>query len=391
MKLVVIGMGQCGGRIADEFLRLNKRAKSKRGLEIVVDAFAVNTDAADLAGLTTIASNFQHRILIGAGKTQGHGVAKICEVGAEIAKDDADKVIDAMRGTERLYEADAFLLTAGAAGGTGSGVSPVMAKVLKERFAEKPVYALIALPFEHEEGVEERALYNTAMCLKSIGSVADAVFLADNQRYIKKDATLKNNINRINELIVEPFYNLLCAGEETKAKYIGSKVMDTGDIKHTLSGWSAIGYAYTELPRFNLPWEKPQSFELKSKETQKGIQIMDAATSELSVGCGPADAGRSLYLLTAPSREMNLDVFKELCAFLKDLAPNSILRNGDYPRAKGKMEVTVILSELSDVAKIRDYYVKSAGLVKEFSKRKKNASQRSGLATEAGKDVPTLL
>ena len=88
MKLVVVGMGQCGGRIADEFLRLNKRAKSKRGLEIVVDAFAVNTDTADLAGLTTIAANFKHRILIGAGKTQGHGVAKISEVGAEIAKED---------------------------------------------------------------------------------------------------------------------------------------------------------------------------------------------------------------------------------------------------------------------------------------------------------------
>ena len=71
MKLVVIGMGQCGGRIADEFARLNRRAKSQRGIEIIVGCFAVNTDAADLSGLTGIRPDYQHRILIGGRKTHG--------------------------------------------------------------------------------------------------------------------------------------------------------------------------------------------------------------------------------------------------------------------------------------------------------------------------------
>jgi len=77
MKLVVVGFGQCGGRIADEFARLNKRAQGLRGLNIITGAYAVNTDIADLSGLTTIKSNFEHRILIGNKKTQGHGVGKI--------------------------------------------------------------------------------------------------------------------------------------------------------------------------------------------------------------------------------------------------------------------------------------------------------------------------
>ena len=102
MKLIVVGFGQCGGRIADEFARLNKRARRYRGIEIVIDAFAVNTDSADLAELGTIKAEYQHRILIGAGRTHGHGVAKISEIGAEIAKEDADKVIDAMKATERF-------------------------------------------------------------------------------------------------------------------------------------------------------------------------------------------------------------------------------------------------------------------------------------------------
>jgi len=85
MKLVVVGIGQCGGRIADQFARINKRARSQRGIEITPAVFAVNTDAADLSGLTSIRSDFRHRILIGGRKTGGHGVGKINEMGAEIA------------------------------------------------------------------------------------------------------------------------------------------------------------------------------------------------------------------------------------------------------------------------------------------------------------------
>jgi len=81
MKLVV-GFGQCGNRIADEFGRLNKRARSNRGIEIITGTFAVNTDATDLSGLYTIKRDYQHRILIGSEKTKGHGTAKLSQLGA---------------------------------------------------------------------------------------------------------------------------------------------------------------------------------------------------------------------------------------------------------------------------------------------------------------------
>src|SRR4030042_425470 len=90
MKIVVVGLGQCGGKIADEFSRLNSRAKSRRGIQIIPGTFAVNTDAADLSGLTSIQKGYQHRILIGGRKTGGHGVGKINELGAEVANEDAE-------------------------------------------------------------------------------------------------------------------------------------------------------------------------------------------------------------------------------------------------------------------------------------------------------------
>ena len=391
MKLVVIGFGQCGGRIADQFARLNKRARSHRKIEITPGVFAVNTDAADLSGLSYIRSDYRHRILIGGRKTGGHGVGKINELGAEIAREDGDKVVDAIRGTKRMFESDAFLLIASAAGGTGSGAIPVMTQYLKERYKDKPVYDLVILPFEHEETTEERSIYNSALCLKSVNSVADTVIVVDNQRYIRKDSSLRNNLSKINELIAEPFYDLLCAGEEKKAKYIGAKTLDAGDIIQTLTGWTAIGYGRTQIPMFNLPFPRKSDFRSKSTEIHKGIQAMDEAISELSINCNPIDSSRALYLLSAPSKEMNMALVKELGDYLRGLAPKATIRNGDYPREKTLVEVTLILSGLSDIEKVREYYSKSTDLIPEFKRRQEETDARLKTMEEVGKDIPSLL
>jgi cell division GTPase FtsZ len=390
MKLVVVGLGQCGGRIADEFARLNRKASSQRGIEIVIGAFAVNTDIADLSGLNRIKPDYEHRILIGGRKTGGHGVGKINELGAEVAKEDADKVIDSIRGTKRLAEADAFLLIAGAAGGTGSGSIAIMTQYIKERFIDKPVYNLAVLPFEHEEQTEERTVYNAATCLKSSYLVADAVFLIDNQRYIRKDASLLNNISKINALIAEPFYNLLCAGEEKKPKYIGAKVLDAGDIIQTLVGWTIIGHSQSNLSFLRSLFERTRDFRKKVDENQKGIQAMDEAISRLSVHGNPHDSRRALYLVSAPAKDMNMDMIKELGMHLKMVAPDSIIRSGDYPRDKGSLDITVVLSELSDIAKIRDYFSRTISLISSIQRR------QDGIEIDTAfdgtlKDIPSLL
>ncbi len=391
MKLVVIVLGQCGSRSADEFARLNKRARAHRHIEICPGVFAVNTDAADLSGLATIKADYQHRILIGGRKTGGHGVGKINELGAEVARDDVDKVVDALRSAKRFYETDGFLLVAGSAGGTGSGSIPIIAQHIKERYPDKPVYALVVLPFEHEEETEERTIYNTAVCLKSVDSVADAVILVDNQRYVRKDFSLKNNLAKINSLIVEPFYDFLCAGEEKKAKYIGAKTLDAGDIIQTLLGWTAIGFGKSQLKLIKLPFERTLNFRAKSIETHKGIQAMDEAISELSIRCNPKDAGRALYLISAPAKEMNMDMVKDLGDWLRELAPNAIIRNGDYPRERGSLDITLILSELSDVEKVRKYYTQSTNLVPVIKQRQKEVAAKLQGIEEAAKDIPSLL
>ena len=390
MKLVVVGFGQCGGRIADEFARLNARARGLRGLNIITGAYAVNTDIADLHGLNTIKSDYEHRILIGNKKTGGHGVGKINELGAEIAREDADKVIETIRNSRHFQETDAFLLCAGAAGGTGSGAISVLTQQIKERYVDKPVYNLIVLPFDHEESTEDRTVYNVATCLKSSYLVADAIFLVDNQRYVMKDTYLKHNLDQINHKIVHPFFNLLCAGEEMKSKYIGAKILDAGDIIQTLVGWTTLGFGRSHTPKFKSIFSS-KHFREKATETQKGTQALDEAISGLSVKCNPLDSKRALYLVSAPAKDINVDLIKELGTYIKNMAPEAIIRSGDYPREKGTLEVTVILSEMSDVEKIRNYFTKAINLIAELKKR-----QEGVVSTQRGiditiKDIPSLL
>jgi cell division GTPase FtsZ len=377
--------------MADEFARLNGRARSYRGIEIITGAYAVNTDAADLSGLSTIRSDYKHRILIGGRKTGGHGVGKINELGAEVAREDSDKVIDAIRVTRHFAESDAFMLIAGAAGGTGSGSLPVMTQLIKERHVDKPVYNLIILPFEHEEQTEERTIYNAATCLKSASSVADAVIVVDNQRYIRKDTSLRSNMAKINAMIAEPFYNLLCAGEEKKRKHIGAKTLDAGDIMQTLVGWTVIGYGKSELPLIRLPFERRENFRKKSTETSIGIQAMDEAISELSLTCNPRDANRALYLLGAPAGEMNMELVKELGDYLRDICPKAIIRNGDYPRERGVLGVTVVLSELDTVQKITTLYSESTTVIGEVQKKQQEIAGKLRDIEDAAKDIPSLL
>jgi tubulin-like protein CetZ len=389
MKVTVIGFGQCGGRIADEFSRINRDAIMKRGIEITPGIYAVNTDSADLAGLRRIKADSKHRILIGGQKTGGHGVGKINELAAAVTKEEADKILDAIAGTKRLYETDAFLLAASGSGGTGSGAISVMTKMIKEHYSDKPVYDMIVLPFQHEEETEERSTFNTAACLKSIDGVADAVFIYDNQRFGRKDGNQSIDFINMNREIVDPFFDLLCSGEETKSKYIGSKTLDTGDIKQTLTGWTCVGFGRVEVPVFNFPFGR-SSYRTENSQTSKGLQAMKQALDNLSFGFNTENAARVTFLVSGPRGEMNINIIKEIGIHLRKIAPEATIRNGDYPREKDVIDVHIIFSGLSHVDKIRDYYIKSSKLIAEYKRRRENREKDHREMGDLGKDIPLL-
>ena len=391
MKLTVIGLGQCGSRIADHFARLNLKARTQRKATIAPTVIAVNTDQADLTGLRFIKNDFQHRVLLGLRQTLGHGVGKINELGAQLAKEDGDKVLEAVKASPQFYETHAFLIVAGTAGGTGSGALPIICRAIKERYISKPVYALAVLPFEHEQTTESRSVYNTATCLKSTYDMVDAIFLADNQRYVKKDASLISNIDTINRMIVEPFYDLMCAGEVTKAKHVGARTIDAGDIIASLEGWTTIGLGRHELPSFRFPWEiRKRTFREKALESFRGTQALDATISDLSLTCSPKDAGKAIYIISGPAKELNMDMVKSVADYVKELAANALIRGGDFPGEKHFIDVTLILSQLSFVPRIKDFYEQATKYAQEHQGQIEETKKRIESLAEMGKDLPTL-
>ena len=243
MRLLIIGVGDCGCRLAGEFARLNKVARAKRRVSIVSRAYAINDDQASLAALPKAGREWLHPVLI---RSSFAGENKSNEAGAQHMRQESDRVLTAMR-TGGFFEADAFLLIAGAAGSLGSGGVPVIAKLLRERYVGKPVYALIVLPFE-SEAADPQYAHNTATCLKWIDKAADAVVLVDYGGVgTWGDATQVKNMDSVNKEIVFQFYDLLCAGEAVGSKYVAAKVLDAGDIVQTLAGWTAIGVGRTEF------------------------------------------------------------------------------------------------------------------------------------------------
>jgi hypothetical protein len=98
-----------------------------------------------------------------------------------------------------------------------------------------------------------------------------------------------------------------------------------------------------------------------------------------------------MYLVSAPAREISMDLIKALGTYLKGMAPEAIIRSGDYPRDRGMLDVTVVLSEFSDLEKIRGYFTKAISLISALKKRQNGlVDQQRGIDLTI-KDIPSLL
>jgi len=366
LKLLVVGVGDCGCRLAAEFVHLQRRARAERNVNIVAGAYAINNNQASLAELAAIEAEFWHPILIGRDYASSD-VSKLNEFGAKLARDERDRIMAAIRATPDFFETDAFLLIAGAAGGVGSGGISVIAQMLRQRYVGRPVYAVVTLPFESEE-LNSECVCNTAICLKSVYKVADAVFLVDNERFKAGDGASPQKLGESNRKVVDIFYDLLCASGAVDSKYVGTRNLGIGDVIQTLAGWTAIGVARAELTSARFSFGKSVDFQKKGGGVVKALEAMNAALSALSVDCRLEDAGRVLYLLSAPIREASLDMTRVIGNRLSELSRGSDIRGADFPGERNGIQVSALISELAYVEKVKSYYDRAAALISERGK-----------------------
>jgi hypothetical protein len=88
---------------------------------------------------------------------------------------------------------------------------------------------------------------------------------------------------------------------------------------------------------------------------------------------------------------MNLSAIADIGEYLKSLAPDAVMRNGDYPREKTAVDVSIILSELRTVDKVRQYYEQTNKIVSARKKRQRLVDSRLREIEEASRKVPSLV
>ena len=141
-NIKVIGVGGSGGNAVSHMVN--------HGIQ-GVDFLCANTDAQDLTK-----SNVQTKIQIGIETTKGLGAGMDPRVGRISAEESRKDIKNAIQGADMLF------ITAGFGGGTGTGASPVIAKIAKEMniltvaVVTKPFYFEGVLRSEYaESGIEE--------------------------------------------------------------------------------------------------------------------------------------------------------------------------------------------------------------------------------------------
>ncbi|TYL37139.1 cell division protein [Natronococcus pandeyae] len=348
MKLALIGFGQAGGKVVDEFLAFDSRIDGG----FVESAIAVNSATADLQGLEHVPQ--QDRVLIGQARVKGHGVGADNELGAHVTEEDIDEIQGAIDRVP-VHEIDAFLIVAGMGGGTGSGGAPVLAKHLKRIYTE-PVYGLGVLP-----GTDEGGIYtlNAARSFQTFVREVDNLLVFDNDVWRSTGESVEGGYDRINREIVERFGLLFAAGEVGHGDHVAESVVDSSEIINTLSGGgiSTVGYASETVDSSSgllSSFTGDDSFDEGEATNRMTSLVRKATLGRLTLPCDVSSAERGLVVATGPPEHLNRKGVERGRQWLEDETGSMEIRGGDYPTTdREEVGAIVLLSGVTDVPRIQ--------------------------------------
>ncbi len=209
----VIGVGG-GGNNA-----VNQMAES--GLD-GVDLVAVNTDIQSLKkSLAT------EKLQIGISTTRGLGTGGNPRIGEEAARQDKEKIIDLINGSDLVF------ITACLGGGTGTGASPVIAQIAKE--AGALTIGVVTKPFQFEGN--KRKIQAEAG-IEALRNTVDALIVIPNDRLMqiaKKDTSFQEAFKSADYILyqaVKGITDLISSAQDIN--------LDLADLRTVLTGAGTV-------------------------------------------------------------------------------------------------------------------------------------------------------
>ncbi len=218
-KIKVIGIGGGGGNAISSMID----GGNINGVEFI----AVNTDAQVL-----LANKAPTKLQIGEKITKGLGVGGDADLGTQAAEESQEKL------KELLVDSDMVFVTAGMGGGTGTGASPVVARMAKETGAL--TVAVVTRPF-HFEGTRRSVVADDG--IEKLRKEVDTLIVIPNQRLMDVidrkmtlveafkvvDSVLAQAVGGISEIITTPgLVNVDFADVKTIMKEAGSALLGIG-------------------------------------------------------------------------------------------------------------------------------------------------------------------
>jgi len=357
MKVVLIGLGQAGGKLTQALATYDY----EMGFDAVRDALAVNTARADLQSLEI------DTMLIGQDRVKGHGVGGDNELGAEIMQSEATEVLDGLDG-RITSQAEGIFVVAGLGGGTGSGGAPVLAKELK-RIYDIPVYVLGVLPGEDEGGLYQA---NAGRSVKTCAREADSVILIDNDGWKASGDSLEDGFERINDAIAQRIGLLFASGEAVEG--VGESVVDSSEIINTLKGGgiASVGYAAAE----------------SSEDAEENINTItsiarNALLTSMSLPSA-VEAERGLLVIAGHPERISRKGVERARKWMEEETGSLEVRGGDFPIGSDKLAALVVLGGVERSERVQQFMDRAREAEEE---KNKEIDPMEGLENEGLDDL----
>ena len=342
MKVVLIGIGQAGGKVTQRLAEYDY----DMGFGAVQGAIAVNTAKTDLQDLDI------DTMLIGRDRVKGHGVGGDNELGTKVMQNDLQEVMSAIDG-RTTAEAEAIFVVAGLGGGTGSGGAPYLVSELQQIY-DVPIYGLGILP-----GRDEGALYqvNAGRSLKTLLREADATLLVDNDAWRSSGESLESGYEAINERIAQRVGLLLAAGEAVDG--VGESVVDSSEVINTLQGGgvATLGYASADA----------------SSDAAANVNVVTSTTRRaVRSGMGlpeTTSAERGLLVVAGRSDAISRKGVERARSWLETEIDTMEVRGGDFPMRDDRLAALVLLGGVAHSDRLDGFLERARQAAREEGER----------------------
>lgn len=267
-RIKVVGVGNSGINSVNHMIR-----SKVKGVEFI----AIETDSQKLHH-----SSAGKKIHIGRDLTRGLGGGMDPEIGRQAAEDTKENLQESLRGADMIF------ITSGFGGATGTGASPVIAKLAREQGIL--TIAVVTKPFSFEGAQRERIAESGLAALKDS---VDAMIVIHNDRILDlagKDLTflsafkmcdevLRQAVEGISDLITMPgIINVDFSDIKTVMHNAGSALMGIGGAQGEKRAEQAAQMAITSpLLDMAIDGAKGILFVVSGGEDMTMSEIQEAA------------------------------------------------------------------------------------------------------------------